>query len=141
MKWSFSSIRSSRHWRSFCAPSARSPKKNGNSTFDRYSRCVFGEYYLASDEAYRWTATAYVGQNRVAIADDSKLHAPYAGEVSGLYIGTNASFVVGSMATPGRICSFTYGEMVNQLILPDWDFVTANLAGWTERWNETFSVK
>ena len=37
--------------------------------------------------------------------------------------------------------NFTYGEMVNQLILPDWDFVTANLPGWTERWNETFSVK
>ena len=34
-----------------------------------------------------------------------------------------------------------YGDMVNQLILPDWDFVTENLAGWTEQWNETFSVK
>ena len=37
--------------------------------------------------------------------------------------------------------NFTYGEMVDQLILPDWDFVTENLAGWTERWNETFSVQ
>ena len=37
--------------------------------------------------------------------------------------------------------NFTYGDMVNQLILPDWDFVTENLAGWTEQWNETFSVK
>ena len=37
--------------------------------------------------------------------------------------------------------NFTYGDMVDQLILPDWDFVTANLAAWTERWNETFSVK
>ncbi|MBR3019709.1 MAG: extracellular solute-binding protein [Clostridia bacterium] len=37
--------------------------------------------------------------------------------------------------------NFTYGDMVNQLILPDWDFVTANLAAWTERWNETFSVQ
>ncbi|MBR6028008.1 MAG: extracellular solute-binding protein [Clostridia bacterium] len=37
--------------------------------------------------------------------------------------------------------NFTYGEMVNQLILPDWDFVTENLPAWTERWNETFGVK
>ncbi len=37
--------------------------------------------------------------------------------------------------------NFTYGDMVNQLILPDWDFVTENLPGWTEQWNETFSVQ
>ena len=37
--------------------------------------------------------------------------------------------------------NFTYGDMVSQLILPDWDFVTANLASWTEQWNETFSVQ
>ena len=37
--------------------------------------------------------------------------------------------------------NFTYGDMVNQLILPDWDFVTEKLASWTEKWNETFSVQ
>ena len=37
--------------------------------------------------------------------------------------------------------NFTYGEMVDQLILPDWDFVTEHLPAWTERWNETFGVK
>ncbi len=37
--------------------------------------------------------------------------------------------------------NFTYGDMVNQLILPDWDFVTENLPAWTESWNETFSVQ
>ena len=37
--------------------------------------------------------------------------------------------------------NFTYGDMVNQLILPDWDFVTENLAAWTEQWNNTFGVK
>ena len=37
--------------------------------------------------------------------------------------------------------NFTYGDMVEKLILPDWDFVTANLAAWTEQWNETFSVQ
>ena len=37
--------------------------------------------------------------------------------------------------------NFTYGDMVNQLILPDWDFVAENLPAWTEKWNETFSVQ
>ena len=37
--------------------------------------------------------------------------------------------------------NFTYGDMVNQLILPDWDFVTENLASWTEQWNTTFGVQ
>ena len=37
--------------------------------------------------------------------------------------------------------NFTYGDMVNQLILPDWDFVTEHLASWTEQWNNTFGVK
>ena len=37
--------------------------------------------------------------------------------------------------------NFTYGDMVDQLILPDWDFVTEHLAGWTEQWNNTFGVQ
>ncbi|MBQ9264681.1 MAG: extracellular solute-binding protein [Clostridia bacterium] len=37
--------------------------------------------------------------------------------------------------------NFTYGDMVNELILPDWNFVTENLASWTEQWNETFGVQ
>ena len=37
--------------------------------------------------------------------------------------------------------NFTYGDMVNQLVLPDWDFVAENLPAWTESWNETFSVQ
>ena len=37
--------------------------------------------------------------------------------------------------------NFTYGEMVDQLILPDWDFVTEHLPSWTEQWNETFGVQ
>ncbi|MBQ8160400.1 MAG: extracellular solute-binding protein [Clostridia bacterium] len=37
--------------------------------------------------------------------------------------------------------NFTYGEMVSQLILPDWDFVTEKLPEWTARWNETFGVQ
>ena len=37
--------------------------------------------------------------------------------------------------------NFTYGDMVNQLILPDWDFVAAQLPAWTESWNQTFGVQ
>jgi len=37
--------------------------------------------------------------------------------------------------------NFTYGEMVDQLILPDWDFVMEQLPGWTEQWNTTFGVQ
>ena len=37
--------------------------------------------------------------------------------------------------------NFTYGDMVSQLILPDWDFVTEHLAAWTEQWNQTFGVQ
>ena len=37
--------------------------------------------------------------------------------------------------------NFTYGDMVNQLILPDWDFVTEKLPDWTSSWNETFGVQ
>ena len=37
--------------------------------------------------------------------------------------------------------NFTYGEMVDQLVLPDWDFIAANLPAWTASWNETFGVQ
>ena len=37
--------------------------------------------------------------------------------------------------------NFTYGDMVDQLILPDWDFVTEKLPDWTASWNETFGVQ
>ena len=37
--------------------------------------------------------------------------------------------------------NFTYGDMVNQLILPDWDFVAEKMPDWTARWNETFGVQ
>ena len=44
--------------------------------------------------------------------------------------------------TPEQAANFTYGaDMINGLQLPDWNVINENKAGWTERWNELFSVK
>lgn len=38
--------------------------------------------------------------------------------------------------------NFTYGaEMVNSLIVPDWDLITEKKAEWIEKWNNLFSVQ
>ena len=38
--------------------------------------------------------------------------------------------------------NFTYGaEMVNGLIVPDWDLITEKKAEWIEKWNNLFSVQ
>ena len=43
---------------------------------------------------------------------------------------------------PEQAANFTYGEeMVNSLILVDWNVITENQAKWIEMWNSTFSVK
>lgn len=44
--------------------------------------------------------------------------------------------------TEEQSANFTYGaDMINGLKLPDWTVINDNKAGWTERWNELFSVK
>ena len=43
---------------------------------------------------------------------------------------------------PEQAANFTYGEeMVNSLILVDWNVITENQAKWIGMWNTTFSVK
>lgn len=43
---------------------------------------------------------------------------------------------------PEQAGNFTYGEeVVNALILPDWDVISANHANWINSWNALFSVK
>ena len=43
---------------------------------------------------------------------------------------------------PEQAANFTYGEeMVNSLILVDWNVITENQAKWISMWNSTFSVK
>ena len=44
--------------------------------------------------------------------------------------------------TEEQAANFTYGkDMIDSLKLPDWEVINANKAGWTERWNELFSVQ
>ena len=44
--------------------------------------------------------------------------------------------------TPEQSANFTYGEeMVNSLLLPDWEVISANQAKWIENWNSVFSVQ
>ena len=44
--------------------------------------------------------------------------------------------------TPEQAANFTYGkEMIDSLKSPDWDVINTNKAGWTDKWNELFSVQ
>lgn len=44
--------------------------------------------------------------------------------------------------TPEQAANFTYGkEMIDNLQIPDWETINANKAGWTDKWNELFSVQ
>lgn len=44
--------------------------------------------------------------------------------------------------TEEQAANFTYGkEMIDNLLLPDWEVINANKADWTNRWNELFSVQ
>lgn len=44
--------------------------------------------------------------------------------------------------TPEQAANFTYGkEMIDNLQIPDWEVINANKAGWTDKWNELFSVQ
>ena len=77
-----------------------------------YSRCIFGKYVLENAEGTQWTASASSGQRRVCLANNSTMYVPYAGNVSTIYIGTNANLVVGSQSANGRLSYRNYGEMV-----------------------------
>lgn len=44
--------------------------------------------------------------------------------------------------TPEQAANFTYGkEMIDGLLLPDWEVINSNKADWTNLWNELFSVQ
>lgn len=80
-----------------------------------YSRCIFGEYFLANGPGSPWTVTQSTGGNghrRNSLAPDSILHVPYAGSVSTIYIGTNAKIYINSQTTGDRLSYRNYGEMI-----------------------------
>lgn len=44
--------------------------------------------------------------------------------------------------TAEQAANFTYGkEMIDNLLLPNWEVINTNKADWTNRWNELFSVQ
>lgn len=44
--------------------------------------------------------------------------------------------------TEEQAANFTYGkEMIDNLLLPNWEVINTNKADWTNRWNELFSVQ
>ena len=79
-----------------------------------WSRCMFGDYYLDSAATARWTATQH-SNCRPALADNSTLHVPYAGNLKEMNIGGNATMFVGDIELGNggaRLSHVNNGEMV-----------------------------
>ncbi len=68
-----------------------------------YSRCVFGEYHLASTASNPWSAEYQGSQRRVCVSDGSSLHVPYASSLVELYAGSGANVYVGEITTVRRL--------------------------------------
>ena len=87
--------------------------ENGNSSAV-YSRCIFGNYYLANAANTPWTAMVQGSANRICLADNFSLYIPYAGKMTELYIGSGAKVDVGEMAIGdgGRVSYRNNGEVV-----------------------------
>ena len=81
-----------------------------------YSRCIFGEYFLANAANSPWTVTGSTsgnGHRRNCLAPNSILHVPYAGKTGTIYIDENAKLVVGNQTvTSDRLSYRNYGQMV-----------------------------
>ena len=79
----------------------------------KYSRCIFGKYYLSSTSDNRWAAQYQSGDKRVCVADGSSLYIPYASNLTELYVGTGAKVDVGDILlnAGGRLSYLNYGEM------------------------------
>lgn len=79
----------------------------------KYSRCIFGKYYLSSISDNRWAAQYQSGGKRVCVADGSSLYIPYASNLTALYVGTGAKVDVGDILlnAGGRLSYLNYGEM------------------------------
>ena len=87
--------------------------ENGNFTAV-YSRCMFGEYHLASTESEPWSASFQGSGKRICLGDNSALHVPCATNLTELYVGNGAKVDVGevAMAASGRVSWHNYGEIV-----------------------------
>ena len=81
-----------------------------------YSRCVFGEYFLANTKDKPWTvkgSTAGNGHRRNCLAPNSILHVSHAGDIGTIYVGSNAKLLVGNhTATNPRLVYANLGEVI-----------------------------
>ena len=79
-----------------------------------YSVAVFGKYYFANRSDSPWTATEE-GDSRKAVAANSYLYVPYAGDMNNLYVTSGAKMEIGDIShgvSSGRLSWRNYGEMV-----------------------------
>ena len=88
----------------------------GSNTDPVYSRCVFGEYFLANTEAKPWTVKGSTGGNghrRNCLAPNSILHVSHAGDIGTIYVGSNAKLLVGNhTAINPRLVYANLGEVI-----------------------------
>ena len=81
-----------------------------------YSRCVFGEYFLANTKDKPWTVKGSTGGNghrRNCLAPNSILHVSHAGDIGTIYVGSNAKLLVGNhTATNPRLVYANLGEVI-----------------------------
>lgn len=78
-----------------------------------YSRCVFGEYFLANDAAHPWTASESSGTTRVALGEKAVLHVPYGSNIGTIYVSTGAKVEAGAVTlNNSRVAYRNNGEIV-----------------------------
>ena len=78
-----------------------------------YSIAVFGRYYFANTSA--WTATEDAAGTRKAVAANSYLYVPLAGNMNNLHVGNGATIDIGKVThsvSDNRISWRNYGEMI-----------------------------
>ena len=83
-----------------------------------YSRCMFGEYHLASTENDPWSVPYQGAGNRICLGDNSALHVQYVSSPKELYIGTGSVVtaavvsVTANASAEDYICWRNFGEFV-----------------------------
>ena len=87
----------------------------GKTIDSGYSVVVFGKYYFANTSGSPWTATEDAAGTRKAVAANSYLYVPFAGNMNNLHVGSGAKIEIGNLAhgvSNGRLSWRNLGEMV-----------------------------
>ena len=88
---------------------------SGKTIDTGYSVAVFGRYYFANTSSSRWTATEDAAGKRKAVARDSYLYVPYAGNMNNLCVAVTSIIDIGDVThsvSDNRISWRNYGEMI-----------------------------